>query len=382
MPSRLLEGTLNDLLLLTQNSKVKISFLSSSPYHSSWDTIKQKGAKAIISVGDDDFYFNRGNIPLQDSTALTIGNKWQKMRFLSQITGGNSTASAKLLLPLLKEDNVIIKRLTLLALAKSKDPAAITAIEKALNDKEPGVQAAAIRAISEVNRPGSINVFLKMLEKKPVHPLIEMARAYLHRMRPFPKKEMIKAALSNPVPQVRSTAIRVLEFFPTDEFLPIFKQGLQDTDGYARYASAMALGKYNKNPQAVDLLISSLKHPDPVVQNRAAVSLGEMLKRKDAAATERVDDILKAVEAVFVLSASDKNRIDFEWGYRSTGEALLMAGDRGVDILNRLMKQKDSSNGLVAEKAWRVLIYKEKSGSNAFNLISEKENDQLFLLKP
>lgn len=380
VPGNVVTQTTEDMLWLTRETPVSVSLFSSNPYAAVWDKLKQKEVKTIVSLGDDQQYFLRSKIPVQSVESLKTGTIYEKMRFLSQVLDGKSTVSSVDVIPLATVDNVIMKRLALLVLGKLKDSIAVPVIEKALKDKEIGVQAAAIRALSENSRDGSINEFLNMLAKRPVHPLMEMARAALPKMRPFPKKELVEAALHNPVPEVRVTAFRLLDFHPTADMIQVYKKGLQDKDGYVRYTSAMALGKFRKNIEAIDLLIASTNHFDPVIENRAALSLAEMVLRKDEIAMQEYNAILQALKTLFIKSGDASARSDKEWGYRSVGNALMDCGKDGIKVLEDFTKQDTDKR--LAELAWRVLTYKEKSGSNSFNLISEKENDALFDTSP
>lgn len=380
VPGDILSKTADDMFWLTRETPVTVSIMTSNPYNKLWDTVKEKNVKAVLSLGEDEHYIQRSKIPMQTEAVLKTGSIYEKMKFLTQILEGKSSATASQIIPLASIDNVIMKRLALLALGKMKDPAAVPTLENALKDQEIGVRGAAIRALSENSGPGSTALILKALEKRPVHPLMEMARAYLHRIRPFPKKEFIEAALNNPVPEVRTTALRVLDFHASADLVPVYKKGLQDKDGYARFTSAMALGKITKNKDAVDLLIAGTSHFDPAVENRAAVSLGEMVLRKDQAALDQQAEILNALKALFAKSGDGTSRSDKEWGYRSVGNALMDCGVPGIKILEELEAQRKDKR--LAELAWRVLSYKEKSGSNSFNLISEKENVALFDKRP
>lgn len=383
VPADQILKTTEDLIWLTKEVPISVSICTSNPYGNQWDEIKQKNVKTIITLGEDVQYFMRSNIPEQNDNVLLNGSIYERMRFLSQVVEGKSTANSDLIIPLAKYDNVIMRRLSLLALGKLKDPKAVLAIENALTDDEIGVKCAAIRALSDNSRPESIQAILRMLEKNPYHPLKQMCRSYLHRMRPFPKNELIDAALNNPVDEVRTTAFRILKYYhigTSDELVEVFKKGLEDISAYARFSSTMALGKFVNNKEVVDLLIASTDHFDPVVQDRAAVSLGEMMVRKDKAAMAASENIIAVLKTLFMKFKDGSSRSDKEWGYRSVGNALMDCGNEGIKILEVFTKQEEDKR--LAELAWRVLSYKEKAGPNKFNLITEKENDVLFNNRP
>lgn len=376
------QKTANDLLWLTRQTPIKISIGTSSPYATQWDTMKMKNVKMVMTLGEDAQYISRSNIPEQTEEALKSGTIYEKMRFLTQVLDGKSTTNSSLIIPLASSDNVILKRLSLLALGKLKDITAVPTIEMGLSDPEIGVKCAAIRALSDNSRSESIQLVIKMIEKNPYHPLLEMCKSFLHRMKPFPKKELIDAALNNPVGEVRTTAYRVLDnisgAYP--ELVNVFTKGLVDKTGYARYSSAMALGRFVNNKEAVNVLLGAMVHSDPVVQDRAAVSLGEMVLRKDDIAMVEKGKIIESLKNLFIKSGDGSQRSDKAWGYRSVGNALLDCGEEGINILEIFTKQDKDKK--LAELAWRVLTYKEKASANKFNLISDKENDALFETMP
>lgn len=374
--------TANDLLWISRQTPVQISIGTSNPFGEQWVDMKKKNVKMVVTLGEDGQYISRSKIPEQTEIALRTGTIYEKMRFLGQIFDGKSTSSSEPILPLTKTDNVILRRMALLALGKLKDPKSVSTIEEGLSDPEIGVKCAAIRALSENSGPASIKLIFQMLEKNPYHPLVEMCRSFLPRMKPFPEKELIETAFNSPVDEVRTTAYRILDYkaSATPGLVNVFIKGLSDSSGYARFASAISLSRFINSAEAVSALIQATTHIDLVVQNRAAVSLGEMILRKDKAALLNKDRILNTLTSLFQKSVDGTLRSDKEWGYRSVGNGLLDCGEEGVKILESFTNQRKDRR--LAELAWRVLSYREKAGPNKFNLISDKENDVLFAKKP
>ncbi|AWO00345.1 hypothetical protein DLD77_00795 [Chitinophaga alhagiae] len=369
-----------DLAFLARGTSADISTCTSGPYNDLWKDLRRQGIKTILTLGKDADYILRSPLPVQTVAALKSGSVYEKLRFLCQVAEGSSTADAALVLPLLKSGNVITRRMALLALAKIGDRAAIPAMEHALSDVEVGVQSMAIHALSQLTGPQSVRKIFDLVGRRKSHPLLEVCHAYLHRMQPFPKEEFIQAAQFHKVPEVRLTAMRILDIKAFPDLAPVYRKGLQDKDGYVRYTSARGLGKLRNNPEAVQVLIAALRHPDVVTQCRAAVSLGELMQRKDEAAAAKQAEIIGALGEVFKRYGNGSTRSDLSWGYRSVGQALLDGGEEGENLLHAFRTQH--ADGQLAEMAWRVLVYREKKGPNAFNLISAKENDLLFGLRP
>jgi hypothetical protein len=91
-------------------------------------------------------------------------------------------------------------------------------------------------------------------------------------------------------------------------------------------------------------------------------------------------NMLKSLENLFLQTAEDIKREDKDYGYRMAGDALLAFSDEGEAFLQECIDQ--DKNKRLAELAWRVLYYREKSGENSFNIITEKENDAAFSKRP
>ncbi|MBN2456623.1 MAG: HEAT repeat domain-containing protein [Sedimentisphaerales bacterium] len=372
--------TVSDLIWLTRDTNTKVSFLTSGPDDPRWRDFQDKGCATVLTLGEDAGYFTRSTIAKQSETALKSGTTYEKMKFLSQVVEGKSQAASQNIVPLTKHENVIMRRLALLALSKLKDPKAIPAIEKGLFDTEVGVRCSAMKSLTGNHGPKSTAMILKAIDRDSNHPLCEMARNTLSRLKPVPRKELSEAALTHSNPMVRTTALRGLQFVATAEQIPVFEKALNDSCGYARYIAAMALGRMYNSPEAIEVLIKATEHKDVATADRAAVSLGETVKRGGDKIESLKPRILTTLKGLFAQMGDGCSRTDAEWGYRSVGNALLDFGNEGKKVLRQFMSQ--SKDKRLAELAWRVLYFREKAGQNKFNIISEKENDQAFKARP
>jgi len=372
--------TVRDLGWLTRGTNIQVGMVTSGPFDPSWNELKGKGYRPVLSLGEDEHYLLRSRIPEQSEAALRTGTLYAKMRFLAQVATGVSVTSSNLILPLLDDQNIILKRLALLALGKLKEKRSVKPIEKALEDEEVGVRSAAIHALSLNAGPDSVQKIFRMIETYPDHPVCEMSRAYLRRMEPFPAEQLIKIAINSRVPEARNTALRVLGQRISHEMLPAFEQGLLDHYPYSRYTAALKLRYLNNIPKAVDMLIRASGEKDEALSNRAALSLGEMVKRTDRAVMQRYQEVVVLLKSLFTTFGTGSRRSDIDWGYRMVGEALLMCGVEGERILQDFVN--NNKDVKLSELAWRVLNFKEKAGQNAFNVISDKENAIIFANKP
>jgi hypothetical protein len=313
---------------------------------------------------------------------LKNGGKYQKMRFLSQLVSGKSKLkSAELVIPLAKSGNIVMRRLALQALGMIRDPKGIPVVEAALDSPEVGIRASAIKSLGHFSGPESFDKAIAAIDKRGVHPDWEMARGFLSRIKPFPRKKLAEYAKNHKNKDIRNMCLRILESHPDTSLVALYKQTIKDPFLYSRYTTAQALGRINSK-DAVDLLLELTKHPDASVRNRAIISLGQQIKRNYRYARLRKAEIIAAMVAAFKNFGDGKNPPDIEWGYRSVGEGLLYCGKDGEEALKKMMN--NGSDKRLAELAWRVLAYREKPDheANRFNLICEHENDKLFAMRP
>ena len=376
--------TTEDVLWQTRDTPVTVAAITSSAFDAGWAPFRARGVEMISTLGDDEQYLFRGRIPEQPKTALRDGTPIQQMRFLAQVHSGASAASAEDVLPFASQKNTVMRRLALAALAKIGDPKGVPAIEAALDDPEIGVRAAAIKALGTLSGPESWDKAIAALDAHGVHPDFEMARNYLHRMRPFPREKAIAAIMEHPNGKVRNVVLRAMNQHnqPGPDLAPVYRAKLEDPFLYTRYTAAEGLTIMRNNPEMVELLFSATHAPDAAVRNRAALSLAQLASQGDAAALARKGELIDRVAEMYRAFGEGKDAPDQEWGYRTLGESLLFLGQAGRAVLERFIN--DPSDPRLAELAWRALNWREKLnyGANAFNLISEYENDRLFAARP
>jgi len=158
------------------------------------------------------------------------------------------------------------------------------------------------------------------------------------------------------------------------------REALGDPDGYTAFSAAAALATARNSPAAVQALIAATGAPRAAVADRAATSLAKIAQRDEPATRGLRPQMLAALETLFSRMGDGCVRDDREWGYRPAGDALLAFGAEGESVLKRLMAQEQDRR--LSELAWRVLYIREKSGENAFNIITEKEDDEAFRARP
>ncbi len=371
---------INDVLWLTRGTNVKVGgFVTSGLEDPNWKPFYQKGIPAVLASWEDQSHFELGMLPHQDISILETGGIYEKMKFLSQVIEGKSTAPASQIIPLASHDNVLMRRMAIFALGKLKAPEAVEVIENALFDVENGVRCKATQALQYNNRPESVDKIFAALVKHGNHPLAEGAVKALPKIEPFQFDKISAAAAGHENEMVRQTAIKVLGYRINSQNFSVFKNALNDPDGYVRYLSASALAGL-KTADSINTLIEAATHDDVVVQGRAAISLGIVSKGLNAETISLRPAMLESIQNMFLKMGDGCDREDKDYGYRMAGDGLLAFTADGEAFLQQCLDQ--DSDKRLAELAWRVLYYRETDGENRFNIITEKENDAAFSKRP
>ena len=162
------------------------------------------------------------------------------------------------------------------------------------------------------------------------------------------------------------------------DLVPVYVQGLRDPARPARYEGAFGLGNVRKSPEAVEALIEATRHEDVVVSDRAAVSLADVVGRKEAEAPDVRAKIVTALKELFGKLGDGCTRADADWGYRPVGNALLAMGAEGEAMLRGFMNQ--TKDRRLAEFAWKTLYIRQRP--NSFSEVTEKENEEAFKMRP
>lgn len=372
------DSALKNCLWMARQTGTEVSALTSSPFAERWAPFKEQGVPIAVSLGDEEAYLDRSDIPEQPVSSLTSAEAKLRMRVLAQIIAGKTKASVAEIAPLAKDQSLIMRRLALKALGKTKDPQAVPILEEALDDPEHCIRTAACWALWDVNRPETVGRLLAAVEKRGTHPLYEEAVVALTKIRPLPREVLAQTVREQKSPKVRMVAMRALRQMATKEYLPDFVRALKDEDRYVRYEAAYALGLLRRNPQAAEALIEATRHEDAVVSDRAAVSLGEIAARKEVELAALQPRIVECLKVLYAKLGDGCQRADAEWGYRPVGNALLACGAEGEGVLKEFMAQ--TKDRRLADSAWRTVYIRQRPGT--FSEISEKENDEAYKMRP
>jgi hypothetical protein len=367
---------LNDLLFLARGSKTSVSVITSGPFREDWKPYQAKGMPTIIAVSDDVQHLERGFVPQQTAEALESKDVYQRMRALQQCIAGTLALDANALAEATRSSNLIERRLALQALGKQKT-GDIKPMLAALYDTENGVRCIAALGLADRKDPASCSALLQAAEEHGNHMLRECVVIALRRLQPFPAAELSEAAFHSPSDRVREVAMRALTVHATTPLLPVFREGLHDKARFPRFAATEALGNISKSSETIELLLLSLDHEDPVVADRAAVSLGKIAGLRRPETETLRPKMLKALVTAF-QKHRDAGRADAEWGWRPVGNAILDFGEEGVSALRQMRDQRDDPR--IADLAWRVVDLTQRP--NTFSTVTEETNEAAMLRRP
>jgi 3-methyladenine DNA glycosylase AlkD len=371
--------TVEDCLWLTRDSKTGVAAMTASPFTKRWEPFRERGVPLVLFVDGDRQFLEHCYIPEQPPEALRDKDDFVRLRVLAQVVRGKTKATVTNLAPLAKDANLLVRRMALLALAKTKDPEAVPLIEAGLADLENGVRCAAAQALCELSRPESTAKLLTAVQRFPTHPLMETVVPTLSKIQPLPRAELAKAAVEHDNPAVRVVAMRALATMASEELVPTFAKGLNDAECFVGFAAARALANVARSPKAVETLIEATKQDNVVISDRAATSLAMIATRRHEKEIEPLRPrMIEALKNLYAKLGDGCARTDADWGYRPVGNALLKFGADGERVLQGFMDQRKDRR--LAEQAWKSLYVRLDNG--AFNETCEKENEEAMKRRP
>lgn len=368
---------IEDLYWLARGTPVEVSFMTSSPFAEGWRRFQAAGVPTVLAVSDDAQHLERGFVPPQTCESLRSPELPLRLRALQQVIAGQLSATVDELRPATLSPQPLERRLALQALGKTKAPAAVPLLEAALIDPENGVRCIAALALGTTQGAGSCEALLQAVASHGNHMLRECAIIALRKAAPLPAEPLSEALRNSQSAAVREVAARTLLVHAKPSLIPVFRDALNDSERFPRFAAAEALGNLPASPEAVDLLLANLAHPDPAVANRCAASLGKIAAANRAEVSSLRPRMLEALLTSFHRHA-DAKLPDADWGWRTVGNAILDCGPEGAAALHALRDQRNDFR--LAELAWRVADLPQRP--NRFSLVTEPENEAAISRRP
>jgi len=363
--------TLEDLRFLARGTGTAVSVMTSSPFGAQWRPLQQQGLATLLAVSDDVQHLDRGFVPEQPAAALASDDVFRRMRALGQCSAGKLTLDQGAVAQLATSQNLIERRLALQALGKMES-ADLQPLLTGLEDPENGVRCSAALALGQRRNPQACGPLLAAVQRHGNHMLRECAVIALRKLQPLPTAELRAALETSSSPAVREAAMRTLQYFPSETLLPAFQQALADEHRFVRYAAAEGLSRLPRSVQGITILIAALQHADPVVANRAALSLGQIAAQKRPETAGQRAAIVAALAAAFQAAPDDG------WSFRPRGNALLAVGAEGRAALEELRDQR--ADLPLAERAWHVVDLTQ--ASNTFSTVTPEANEAAMQRRP
>jgi len=376
--------TLDSLLLACAGTSIRLTVRTPDPYAHHWQPYIEAGVTPVAVIT----WLNNGieRYSFTPTNPNTLSNVDWKVRLqsLDDIVRKKFTAEVTQIAPLTHDENVLVRRKAMHALATVNDPAGISLIERGLQDSESSVRTAAAVALKSLYGSESVDRLIVSLSQRADFPLKTAASEAFAAMG-SPILPTLYKALENEQYGVQETAVRGISHigaahFDTrafDELLRIIKNA--DTDYRIRWwamrgiRTMLAQASSLQRDNAWQAILDILKGNEPTaLQLEAALTIE---KSTDYISAANNYQMRNALAELFETFGDDTKRPDAAYGWRPIGNALKSLGIAGINVLEDFRKQ--SSDKWLAWLAYDVLYMEQRkvsaSKDGGFNLIPEEE---------
>lgn len=401
-PAELQFRTVENVLTATKNTPVQVSMLTSRPTAPRLKPYLDQGMRVMLFATDEASYVKL-SYPEQTVSALAGADPYAAIRYLSQVSEGQATATVDQVMPLTRSANILVRRQAIKALGKLKDPRGLPAVENALEDPERCVRSTAAFALQDLHGPESVAKLVAAVRLRREFPIFESAASTLTVIDERFLPEIVALARDSDV-VIRRLAAYALGRRGNPRGLPAVIGAVKDDDLFVRFRAANGLLNFPGQSEAIDALIGALDDRSEIIQNRAAVSLavalmpGSTVKprlglessiRTLATPTGTLASFplspaqergLGALVKTFQRFGDGSKRIDLEWGFRPVGNAILAFGAEGGRRLQAMIDQK--ADRQLADRAWQVLNVRQ--GMENFIPVpgADEENAKIYRTYP
>ena len=332
-----------------------------------------------------DFYAER--IAPQPEEALKSPDVYARRRILCAVEKRKQTLPASKIIPLVEDPDLFTRRAALRALGVLQDKSAIPAVRAAVLDRENSVRWQAALVLGQLNAPNCVqDIFAAVARDNSsfqfnFHAVPQVLRDLNEKKLLTPEQiAFIISLTSAPQPKVREiawNALRSLNPPRTDAFGKAALRTLSsEPNPYARELAIAVLQNFPPTPVYYEAISNAIvADPDVVVQVRACRALATIV-RQDAGRPLR-DSALKSLATAFRQYGDGCRRADKSWGWRDVGNSLRSFGDRGSQVLEDFMHDKEDR--VLADLAWRVVYLKQE---DQFCPLTEQQEYQDHLKHP
>ncbi|MCX7975837.1 MAG: HEAT repeat domain-containing protein [Bellilinea sp.] len=244
----------------------------------------------------------------------------------------------------------------------------------ALDDEEPRVRSAALRALWEADNEKLVSKFISMMEKDPD----EMVRAtaastlgkyvYLGELEEISSKtlhqvedHLLSVAQSSELPIIRRRAIEALGYSSRPEVKPLILSAYNNADPEWLCTALFAMGR-SANEEYIPAVIEQLDHPDPEVQFEAVRAAGQL------SAGDARETLLEMLQAGI---EDDELRMAVIWSLSEIG------GEQVREVLENLLDQTedDEEADFLQEALDNLFLTEGLASFEMFDFEAQDEDD-------
>lgn len=365
--------TLRKAMAEVGDTGVEFSTLASAGFPEGQEDMREAGVWRTISGQVEEFelgYFEPKAVDAFDGDDFIA-----RLTVLSQMGAGTTPADMGRVKAALDDSSILVRRRALRLLVtlyntqpELIDDEVVAGVTKLLDDPENIVRCTAVNTLAHIGGSDTIPALYDAIAKY-ANPMMHLFPGVPLASLPDDRLDDLMLGLTHVSPEVR---IMLIKLTSTGAARPATWSAILDNtrhgDWLVRWNAARAL-EFIYPDGANERLFEMFDDPHPTVRNIAVRNLAKRLKTD----TRWVGGLQHAVIAKltdrFAEYGKDSKMGDAEWGWRSTGLALLQMGPRGREALERYLNQTDDA--LLAHRAWHVLNVEEQDFDVV--IISEEE---------
>lgn len=244
----------------------------------------------------------------------------------------------------------------------------------ALDDEEPRVRSAALRALWEADNEKLVPKFISMMEEDPD----EMVRAtaastlgkyvYLGELEEISSKtlrrvedHLLSVAQSSELPLIRRRAIEALGYSSRPEVKPLILSAYNNADPEWLCTALFAMGR-SASEEYIPAVIEQLDHPDPEVQFEAVRAAGQL------SAGDARETLLEMLQGGI---EDDELRMAVIWSLSEIG------GEQVREVLENLLDQTedDEEADFLQEALDNLFLTEGLASFEMFDFEAQDEDD-------
>lgn len=352
--------------VLALRTDVELTIFTESPAHPRFAALVAKGVTLTGYTAPYRGHMERYSSAPATAAGLTSSHWTMRVHTVAAVTDGTLVVEPHLLMPVLADPHVLVRREAIRALVKLKATAFKASIEAALKDPEESVRVAAMIALATLGDPTSAPAIRRALRGPSRFMVKEAAIVTLTAYGRAVMPDVVDA-LSSPVLNERQVAIRALgRMVAAQDRETVINVAQSDPDDAIRYYAVEALPRIGH--MALSLAAAAGDRSE-FVQIGAVATLATGVRSLSASDVRNAVEIL---QGLFQRYGANSKRTDADWGWRVVGRTLLaVGGDAGRQALEHLRDQR--ADLLLARRAYLALHVPQNSSAY---VVSNRDEDE------